>query len=69
MFQFSAWLPIIRNPEEVGQARIKLDDNLGTWIDHFNNVDLRWEIRKNYRGQVALFREGKDATSMSKFRG
>ena len=69
MFQFTAWLPLVRNPEEIGQARIKLDDDLDAWIDHFNNVGLRWETRKNYRGQVALFREGKDATLTSKFRG
>lgn len=69
MFRCTDWLPTVKNPEEVDQERVKLDANLDTWVDHFNKVSLRWEIRRNIRGQVALFREGRDATVFRKLRG
>lgn len=59
MFRFTVWLPCMIDTQESG--RIALDADLSRWESWFAERGVKTEVRRRDGGQIALFREGKDA--------
>jgi hypothetical protein len=66
-YQFSKWLPGYYRAEGAGNAVERIEDDLEPWIEHFDRLGIRTEVRQRVNKtktgktiQVALFREGTD---------
>jgi hypothetical protein len=66
-YQFSKWLPGFYRTEGTGKGLERIEDDLEQWIEHFDRLGIRTEVRQRVNKtkagktiQVALFREGKD---------